>query len=68
MSDYSEAELAAGIATSTTAGDNAELLRVMQGALGGLQGGLHDAINAEGARTSMVPDSNSIPHPLSMVV
>eukprot|EP00579_Thalassiosira_antarctica_P002172 CAMPEP_0201865540 /NCGR_PEP_ID=MMETSP0902-20130614/384_1 /ASSEMBLY_ACC=CAM_ASM_000551 /TAXON_ID=420261 /ORGANISM="Thalassiosira antarctica, Strain CCMP982" /LENGTH=452 /DNA_ID=CAMNT_0048390305 /DNA_START=65 /DNA_END=1423 /DNA_ORIENTATION=+ len=71
MSDYSEAVSAAGIATSTTAGgattagaggmDNAELLRIMQGALGGSQGGIHDAIDAEGARTSTVPGSDSIP-------
>mmetsp|Transcript_26183 Transcript_26183/g.47183 ORF Transcript_26183/g.47183 Transcript_26183/m.47183 type:complete len:290 (-) Transcript_26183:139-1008(-) len=71
MSDYSEAASAAGIATSTTAGgattagaggmDNAELLRIMQGALGGSQGGIHDAIDAEGARTSTVPGSDSIP-------
>ena len=60
MSDYSEAESAAGIATSTTAGENSELLRIIQGALGGSQGGLHDAIDAKGARMFTIQGSNSI--------
>ena len=76
MSDYSEAASAAGIATSTTAGggaaaasgaaagaggmDNAELLRIMQGGLGGSQEGLHDAIDAKGARMFTIQGSNSI--------
>ena len=77
MSDYSEAESAAIVATSITAGDtnigasgttaagaggmdNAKLFLIIQGALGGLQGRLHGDIDAEGARTSMGPGSNSI--------
>eukprot|EP00581_Thalassiosira_minuscula_P016346 CAMPEP_0183712120 /NCGR_PEP_ID=MMETSP0737-20130205/7354_1 /TAXON_ID=385413 /ORGANISM="Thalassiosira miniscula, Strain CCMP1093" /LENGTH=525 /DNA_ID=CAMNT_0025940699 /DNA_START=119 /DNA_END=1696 /DNA_ORIENTATION=- len=45
--------------------DNAELLRIMQGALssqggGGGGGGVHDAIDAEGARTTTVPGSESV--------
>jgi len=76
MSDYSEAASAAGAATPSTAAasgnaaaagaggmDNAELLRIMQGALGpeGGAGTMHDAIDGEGARTTAVPGSDSVP-------
>mmetsp|Transcript_2639 Transcript_2639/g.5605 ORF Transcript_2639/g.5605 Transcript_2639/m.5605 type:complete len:324 (-) Transcript_2639:134-1105(-) len=78
MSDYSEASSAAGAtapsaapasgsSSAAAAGgmDNAELLRIMQGALGsqgpGTGGSMHDAIDAEGARTTTVPGSESVP-------
>eukprot|EP00571_Detonula_confervacea_P016957 CAMPEP_0172302744 /NCGR_PEP_ID=MMETSP1058-20130122/4404_1 /TAXON_ID=83371 /ORGANISM="Detonula confervacea, Strain CCMP 353" /LENGTH=443 /DNA_ID=CAMNT_0013013337 /DNA_START=45 /DNA_END=1376 /DNA_ORIENTATION=+ len=71
MSDCAEAASAAGATsdassaattdataagTNNNAMDNAELLRIMQGALGSQS--LHDA---EGARTTTVPGSDSIP-------
>lgn len=76
MSDYAEAATAANTitnASSTTAADgtaatggaagpggmdNAELLRIMQGALGTQSA---SAAGLEGARTTTVPGSNSIP-------
>jgi len=61
MSDYSEAALAAGTSApanneNEVADDNAELLRIMQGALGSQGMG-----NSEGARTVDVPGDRSIP-------
>jgi len=62
MSDYSEAARAAGTSAPTNnnenevADNNAELLRIMQGALGS-QG----VNNSEGARTVDVPGDSSIP-------
>jgi hypothetical protein len=64
MSDYSEAALAAGTSAPTNnenevADDNAELLRIMQGALGSQ--GTQGMGNSEGARTVDVPGDRSIP-------
>ena len=61
MSDYSEAAKAAGTSEPTNndnevGDDNAELLRIMQGALGSQGLG-----NSEGARTVDVPGDSSIP-------
>lgn len=61
MGDYSEAALAAGSSAPTNneneaADENAELLRIMQGALGSQGLG-----NSEGARTTTVPGGSSIP-------
>jgi hypothetical protein len=61
MSDYAEAAIAAGASASTNndndvADENAELLRIMQGALGSQGIG-----NSEGARTVDVPGNQSIP-------
>lgn len=60
LSDRSEAALAAGTSApvnsdNEAADENAELLRIMQGALGSQ--GLH----SEGARTATVPGDSSIP-------